>query len=372
MRHGPTAFQQSQTSNGASRRHRATLLSAAALFVLTLSAPASAQQAYFRGEAEPDGSVTVNLSAIDKLRGGGSPAPLSPLPAPSVQTPTAQVPSVQPPGAPTSGLSAATAAATRSGSGTLAAPPSTMPQSGLVAPSGGQASGSIAAAPATPPSSSLEAAAPPPPPNLDATPVPTPVPVPTPTPVPVPAPAPSVETPSPAPEQVEDAPEVAAAPPPPAPPEPAPPPPPTPEPIAAPPVEAAPTEDSVAEEDKVASVNLTELDSSGILRRDDGLSVLFIRDSQDLPASAEPALGELAERMTANEDLTLTLHGYSEAIGDSGSKPRRLSLFRALAVRTFLLKEGIDSRRMNVQALGTKDDNADRPPNRVDLTVNGG
>lgn len=119
-------------------------------------------------------------------------------------------------------------------------------------------------------------------------------------------------------------------------------------------------------------MNLTELDSSGILRREDGLSVLFTRDSQDLPASAQPALTELAGRMNADEDLTLTLHGYSEAIGDSGSKPRRLSLFRALAVRTFLLKEGIDSRRMNVQALGTKDDNADRPPNRVDLTVNGG
>jgi outer membrane protein OmpA-like peptidoglycan-associated protein len=112
---------------------------------------------------------------------------------------------------------------------------------------------------------------------------------------------------------------------------------PTPSPTPSPEAETADGDDG---EDKVASVDLTALDSAGILRRDNGLSILFTRDSQDLPASAEPALTELAARMNDNEDLTLTLLGYSEAIGDSGSKPRRLSLFRALAVRTFLAEGG--------------------------------
>lgn len=121
----------------------------------------------------------------------------------------------------------------------------------------------------------------------------------------------------------------------------------------------------------MASVDLTAVDSSGVMKNNDGLSVLFSRDSQDLPSAAETALAELAEELKGNESLTLKLLGYSEPIGEAQSKPRRLSLFRALAVRTYLLKQGIDSRRMTVQALGTKDESPDRPKNRVDLIVSG-
>ncbi len=90
-----------------------------------------------------------------------------------------------------------------------------------------------------------------------------------------------------------------------------------------------------------------------------------------MPNEAEAALSELAQRMKANSSLSLKLLGYSEPIGDAESKPRRLSLFRALSVRTYLLKQGIDSRRMTVQALGSKDESADRPKNRVDLILSG-
>lgn len=44
-----------------------------------------------------------------------------------------------------------------------------------------------------------------------------------------------------------------------------------------------------------------------------------------------------------------------------------MSLFRALSVRTYLMKKGIRSTRIDVRALGKKDDGA--PADRVDVII---
>jgi outer membrane protein OmpA-like peptidoglycan-associated protein len=342
--------------------------------------PAAAQQAYFRGQAEPDESVIVNLSVIEELQQNatGSLAPTGPVTLPPAAPSQAPQPAPAPP--PTGGQSA--------GSG-LAPPPASAPRSTLLVPGGENAAAPQPAptpAPRPSPSPAPAPSTPPPAPEIPETAAaPQPAPAPRPAPSPSPAPAsppqselesePSAEPPPPAPDLSEEAESAAApapAPPPPPPPETEPEP--APEPAAqpeAPPAEAE-TEtaaDADAESDQVASVDLRDVDTSGVMSIDDGVSVLFSRDSRDLPAAAEPALTELAETLLADETKTLKLMGYSEPIGDAQSKPRRLSLFRALAVRTFLLKQGIDSRRMTVQALGAKDDGSGRPDNRVDLIV---
>ena len=51
----------------------------------------------------------------------------------------------------------------------------------------------------------------------------------------------------------------------------------------------------------------------------------------------------------------------------SSGKARRLSLSRALSVRSFLIENGVRSTRIDVRALGNK--TAEEPSNRVDVTV---
>ena len=367
-------------------RRPARLVGAALLLSATCLASAQAQQAYYRGEAEQDGSVVVNLSVIDKLTNGGrTTAPALPSfaapayggNAPSGNgTPLALVPP------------SASPAPSNSGSGNLAAPPSAMPQSTLLAP--GESTEPTAATsapkPATLPRPTAPASVtpapmpsvPPPKPSIAAT--PTPADAPTPAPMPKPA---TAQVPASVPESTIEAPpaetqpaaetETAMATPETAPapmPEPTPEPEPAPEPIAAPATPPAPAAAAdPSSETAVAAIDLTAVDQTGVARNDDGVSILFASESQDLPGGANAALDEIAATMKSQPDATLKLLGYSEAIGESPSKPRRLSLFRALAVRTYLLKQGIDSRRMTVQALGAKDPETDRPKNRVDIVV---
>ncbi|MEQ8828825.1 MAG: OmpA family protein [Alphaproteobacteria bacterium] len=364
-------------------RRAAAALGLSAVLLGATALTATAQQAYFRGEAEPDASVIVNLSVIDRLTGGGqtpsamSPAPGNPMPLTLPTRPAA--PQVQP-------VAPQAAAPVK-----VAPPPSAAPQSTLlVDPSTGGTK------PAAPAPTAPAPTAPPPKPALAAQPAPLPKPTPAPPPatetntasIPAPTPAPKpAPAAAPAPPPPPPAPPAPQAETPPLPPTPAPsssditPPPPPPAATAAPepapapapppaPAPAAPAEtESATETPQVASVDLTAVDRAGVETNNDGISVLFTKDSQDLPKAAEDALTELAQRVKANEAITVKLLGYSEPIGEAQSKPRRLALFRALAVRTFLLKQGIDSRRMTVQALGTKDPYEGRAPNRVDLIV---
>ena len=75
----------------------------------------------------------------------------------------------------------------------------------------------------------------------------------------------------------------------------------------------------------------------------------------------------MADRLNANEDMRVQLMGYASNSGETASESRRLSLFRALAVRTYLIKKGVRSTRMDVRALGNKTDGGEG--NRVDVIL---
>ena len=393
--------------------------------------PALAQTAgptkYYTGVAVIGDPVEVNTSALDKL--GPPPDMRQLLRQPAVVlgsgSPVTQRGAPLNGRAPVSGLTAnaptsllaAPSAAPRSGlvsgqpQGTIAAiPPSSAsgPVSGLEStarlPSSGTAP-RVAALPPQAPAAPVPAAAaapapvpakpepvrvttqPPPKPTIAETPKPVaakPEPAPAPKPVaaapkPTPAPTPApVSTPAPA----------AAAPPKPVP---APAKPvataaaPAPVPakveipkIEAPVIEAAdkPTAATVAEAPKAAAnvptpvpakPQVASINPNAVVESADKLSIAFGDTSSELPAGSETALDRMAERLNNNPDMRVQLMGYASNSGETASESRRLSLFRALAVRTYLIKKGVRSTRMDVRALGNKTDGGES--NRVDVIL---
>jgi len=93
------------------------------------------------------------------------------------------------------------------------------------------------------------------------------------------------------------------------------------------------------------------------------LSIPFAVDGAELGDDAKRALLAVAKRTDADASTQLLILAYSS--GDDASKARRLSLSRALAVRSFLKDQGVPSARIEVRALGNKV--PEGSPDRVDL-----
>ena len=96
-----------------------------------------------------------------------------------------------------------------------------------------------------------------------------------------------------------------------------------------------------------------------------GMDILFASGVSDLSNDAKAALDKLAENLKGDEKSRLQLLAYASE--DSPSKARRLSLSRALAVRSHLIAKGVRSTRIDVRALGDQIPSGE--PNRVDLQI---
>lgn len=186
-----------------------------------------------------------------------------------------------------------------------------------------------------------------PPPPVVATPAPVaasappaPLTVPTPvaaqpqTPRPDPGPPP-VPAPAPAPVEPPPAPKVAVV---------APPPPPAPAPAATPVV-------------AVPSPTMS----------DKGARLLFLPDSADIPTTARPTLESIVKLVQSQQDRRILITAYAAGTPETASQARRLSLNRALTVRSFLAEKGVSTARVDVRALGGQV--ADGPADRVDLEL---
>jgi len=97
------------------------------------------------------------------------------------------------------------------------------------------------------------------------------------------------------------------------------------------------------------------------------LRVAFGATASKLPASAKDGLKALAEKMKGKDNLRLQLLSYAGGKSLSPSKARRMSLSRALSVRSFLIENGVRSTRIDVRALGAK--TTEKPLNRVDVNI---
>jgi outer membrane protein OmpA-like peptidoglycan-associated protein len=78
-------------------------------------------------------------------------------------------------------------------------------------------------------------------------------------------------------------------------------------------------------------------------------------------------LDGIAKSMKGDDALRLQLLAYAGGAAQTPSQARRLSLSRALAVRSHLIEKGIGSTRIDVRALGNKSEGG--PPDRVDIII---
>lgn len=95
--------------------------------------------------------------------------------------------------------------------------------------------------------------------------------------------------------------------------------------------------------------------------------VAFEGADTKLPANAKEGLNAIAATVSSNEDLRIQLMAYAGGTDLSSSKARRMSLSRALAVRSYFIERGVRSTRIDVRALGDKTD--EQPINRVDVNI---
>ena len=169
-------------------------------------------------------------------------------------------------------------------------------------------------------------------------------PPPAPAPTPAPAPAP---TPAPAPAPAKAAPAA--------------PPPPVPAPAPAPAANAQPNTPVAL----TAQPSTPEGQQAAVTSQENLSSIAFDKDSARLPDSSKENLARLASRMTEDATLEVQLLAYAAGDEENASKARRLSLSRALAVRSFLIDQGVRSTRIEVRALGNKV--PEGSPDRVDI-----
>jgi len=105
---------------------------------------------------------------------------------------------------------------------------------------------------------------------------------------------------------------------------------------------------------------------TALLKQGDMLQIPFRSGSAALGTETERKLAAIAQQMR-DGDGRLQLKAYAESDDQNSSKARRLSLSRALAVRSYLIENGMRSTRIDVRALGIARDSG--PADRVDIVL---
>ena len=103
---------------------------------------------------------------------------------------------------------------------------------------------------------------------------------------------------------------------------------------------------------------------------DKAISLRFDSGAAELNNAARTELGKFAAILKKSNDQRLQVVAYAAGSEGEASQARRLALSRALAVRSYLIEQGISSARMDVRALGNKVEDAG-PADRVDLVFIG-
>ena len=85
------------------------------------------------------------------------------------------------------------------------------------------------------------------------------------------------------------------------------------------------------------------------------------------PAAADILRG-IADSITV-ADRRIQLNAYAGGSPETVAAARRLSLSRALTVRSFLIEQGVRSTRIDVRALGVPEEGDEAPPERVDILL---
>ena len=97
------------------------------------------------------------------------------------------------------------------------------------------------------------------------------------------------------------------------------------------------------------------------------VSIAFSSGDAILRDAGKARLNSLAKQLKGQPRVRMQLLAYAGGNELSASKARRLSLSRALAIRSYLIGKGLRSTRIDVRALGNKVPGGQ--PNRVDLKL---
>ncbi len=114
---------------------------------------------------------------------------------------------------------------------------------------------------------------------------------------------------------------------------------------------------------------ISDTATSAATATNSGLRVTFGTGEADLSPASATAIHDLVRATPAGDNTSYNVVAYAAGTPEDPSTARRLSLSRALAVRTALMADGIASSRIYVRALGATD--ADATPDRVDVAVLG-
>lgn len=99
-----------------------------------------------------------------------------------------------------------------------------------------------------------------------------------------------------------------------------------------------------------------------------GGTINFAPLSEGLDSAATQKLDELVSELSGNEKAIVTLNAYAATPADgSQQESRRLALARALSARSYLMRKGLSSNRIDVRAVGPATDGLG--DDRVDINV---
>lgn len=97
------------------------------------------------------------------------------------------------------------------------------------------------------------------------------------------------------------------------------------------------------------------------------LRISFEPEQSSLSPESTASIKQLAASVPSSVDSTFSVQAYAPGKADDPSTARRVSLSRAMAVRSALVADGVPSARIFVRALG--DQYGDGPSDRVDIAV---
>jgi outer membrane protein OmpA-like peptidoglycan-associated protein len=100
-----------------------------------------------------------------------------------------------------------------------------------------------------------------------------------------------------------------------------------------------------------------------------GVRLDFAHGESDLTQTTADAVKALVAAAPKSDDTTFNVMAYATGVPEDPSTARRLSLSRALAVRSALMAYGVPSTHIYVRALGAQQ--GDGPQDRVDVMVLG-
>ena len=106
-----------------------------------------------------------------------------------------------------------------------------------------------------------------------------------------------------------------------------------------------------------------------VFTRANGIRLTFGEGRADLNPATEAAVHTLARSGIAHATTVFDVYAYAAGTPQDTSTPRRLSLERALAIRSVLINAGIASIRIYVHAIGATGPDDASPPDRVDVTL---